>query len=359
MSYIPVNPRIGMQAIAVTDTTQNLPLGTKVWAYDPTYGEGEFIYLSGIASTVVGSWVSYNPDDNSTALLAANAAGDVAIAMSANVASQYGWYQIGGKAIGKAAASFVDNAEVYATATAGTVDDAVVSGDKVFGVKGASAVDTPSTGLAEFEISRPYIRNGLLVDSTELTATTAELNILDGVTATAAELNILSGVTSSAAELNIMDGVLATAAEINGAADVSGRLVSIGDVTTYALLVANSGKPHIIPDLTSTCTISTPVEASGLEYDLIYAGVAADAADWLIDTGANANYFLGGLLHADTDAGAAGIEAVTISGDGNSNSKLTIVKPAPGTRVKIVCDGTHWVVVGTAVSITVPAFADQ
>ena len=48
-----------------------------------------------------------------------------------------------------------------------------------------------------------------------VTATTAELNILDGVTATAAELNILDGVTSTAAELNILDGVTATAAELN------------------------------------------------------------------------------------------------------------------------------------------------
>jgi predicted secreted protein len=48
-----------------------------------------------------------------------------------------------------------------------------------------------------------------------VTATAAELNILDGVTSTAAELNILDGVTSTAAELNILDGVTATTAELN------------------------------------------------------------------------------------------------------------------------------------------------
>ena len=48
-----------------------------------------------------------------------------------------------------------------------------------------------------------------------VTATTAELNILDGVTATAAELNVLDGVTATTAELNILDGVTATAAELN------------------------------------------------------------------------------------------------------------------------------------------------
>ena len=48
-----------------------------------------------------------------------------------------------------------------------------------------------------------------------VTATTSELNILDGVTSTAAELNILDGVTSTTAELNILDGVTATTAELN------------------------------------------------------------------------------------------------------------------------------------------------
>ena len=48
-----------------------------------------------------------------------------------------------------------------------------------------------------------------------VTSTAAELNILDGVTATATEINLLDGVTSTTAELNILDGVTATAAEIN------------------------------------------------------------------------------------------------------------------------------------------------
>ena len=45
----------------------------------------------------------------------------------------------------------------------------------------------------------------ITIGSTLVTATAAELNILDGVTSTAAELNILDGVTSTAAELNILD----------------------------------------------------------------------------------------------------------------------------------------------------------
>lgn len=147
---------LGWQPIATNETTQMHALGTIVRAVSATYGSGEFIYLKGVASTQVGSWVHYNMDDGSTALTVANAIGPVGVAMSACVANEFGWYQISGKAVGRALAGYVDNALVWLTATAGSVDDTVVDGDMVHLAKGASAVDTPSAGLAEFEIHRPY-----------------------------------------------------------------------------------------------------------------------------------------------------------------------------------------------------------
>ena len=48
-----------------------------------------------------------------------------------------------------------------------------------------------------------------------ITATPAELNILDGVTASTSELNILNGLTVSTAELNTLDGITASTAELN------------------------------------------------------------------------------------------------------------------------------------------------
>lgn len=144
------------QYITDTETTAQLPLGTEVRARHATYGSGTFVYLKGVADTAVGSWATINMDDGSTALLAANAIGPVGVSMSANVANQYGWYQIIGKAVGKCLTGYADNGLVFATATAGSVDDAVVDGDMVHLAKGASAIGTPSAGLAEFEISRPY-----------------------------------------------------------------------------------------------------------------------------------------------------------------------------------------------------------
>jgi hypothetical protein len=157
MAWKFIENRLGQSLIGSVDTEAAVEVGTILRAVDPTYGAGEFIYLQGVASTAVGTWVTYNMDDGSTARLAANAIGPVAVAMAATVASTYGWYQISGKAVGLALAGYVDNALVYATATAGSVDDAVVAGDRVKNALGASAVGTPSAGLAEFEIARPWM----------------------------------------------------------------------------------------------------------------------------------------------------------------------------------------------------------
>ena len=158
MTFAVTSPAyIGHQDIQTNSATQNHPVGTCVRAVSATYGEGEFVYAQGVASTAVGSWVLINEDDYSTSLLAADDIGRVGVAMAATVAGEYGWYQISGKAVGKVATGYADNALVYATATAGTVDDAVVAGDRVKKAKGASAIGTPSAGLAEFEIDRPFM----------------------------------------------------------------------------------------------------------------------------------------------------------------------------------------------------------
>jgi hypothetical protein len=161
MSFANVDGRIGAQPIADTSSVKNHALGTIIRAKDATLGEGEFIYLAGAASTVLGSVVVYNASDFSTTLAAADAIGPIATAMSANVANQYGWYQIQGKGVASVLTGFADNANCYLTSTAGSVDDTVVAGDYVFGMKGASAIDTPATGLAYVEMERPFVKNGL------------------------------------------------------------------------------------------------------------------------------------------------------------------------------------------------------
>jgi hypothetical protein len=162
-TFISTESIVYPQAISAIDTTQNVPLGSIINARDndasTNLGVGEFIYLLGVASTVVGSAVHYNADDFSTTLATANGKGPIAVAMGINVASSYGWYQISGKGSAKVLSGFADNADVYLTSTGGSFDDAVVSGDYVAKMKGASAI---SGGLADVEMSRPFTADALI-----------------------------------------------------------------------------------------------------------------------------------------------------------------------------------------------------
>lgn len=101
MAYKTTEHYVVEQAIADTSTTKKHGLGTMVHAIDSTLGGGEFIYLLGVASTVVGSIVTYDPNTFQTTLSAVggNIPRPIAVAMSANVEGQYGWYQISGVAV--------------------------------------------------------------------------------------------------------------------------------------------------------------------------------------------------------------------------------------------------------------------
>jgi hypothetical protein len=150
--------KIGYQRIADTSTTQNHPLGTIVRATDATLGEGEFIYLLGVASTVVGSPVAYDTATFATKLapVGTSKPEPIAVAMSANVASQYGWYQIAGTAKGAKTSglALASNAAV-GILTAGKFA-ATGSGKEVQGAL-TVAKSTTST-LVTLVINRPHMQ---------------------------------------------------------------------------------------------------------------------------------------------------------------------------------------------------------
>ena len=66
---------------------------------------------------------------------------------------------------------------------------------------------TFADGSTDVDIASHDTSNGLKLGGTLVTATAAELNIMDGVTASTAELNIMDGVTATTTELNYTDGV--------------------------------------------------------------------------------------------------------------------------------------------------------
>lgn len=152
----------GAQPIANTETTQKHPLGTLVRGSDPTYGEGEFVYLLGVANTVVGSLVKYNATTYQTALVSVangkNKGVPVAVAMSANVASQYGWYQIKGNAvIKKTGVAVTPQVPVFISATDGRIKVLASAGQQILGAQTANlttVVTTTSTVVVT--IDRPH-----------------------------------------------------------------------------------------------------------------------------------------------------------------------------------------------------------
>jgi hypothetical protein len=166
MAYSITDNVIGTQPIANSESTAQHVLGTVVRAKDPTYGEGEFIYLLGVDSTVVGSLVTYAPSTYQTALCPNTAAlaQPVAVAMSANTSAKYGWYQIGGVAVVKKTnVSWEPNKVVYISGTAGRVMDTAASGKQILGARSANvATVTTTTSTILVSINRPHAQGQVI-----------------------------------------------------------------------------------------------------------------------------------------------------------------------------------------------------
>lgn len=149
----------GCQPIANTDVQKHV-LGTIVRATDPTFGEGEFIYLLGVASTIVGSVVRYNATTYQTTLVTTtdkNTAAPLAVAMSANVAAGYGWYQISGNAvIKKTGVAVAPGVAIYISATSGRIKVLASAGQQILGARTANlATVVTTTSTVVVTINRP------------------------------------------------------------------------------------------------------------------------------------------------------------------------------------------------------------
>ena len=130
--------------------------------------------------------------------------------------------------VGKATTDTLTNK----TITSATLNTPTITGDTTF-----------SDGAYDFDIASHDTSNGLKLGGTLVTATAAELNIMDGVTSTAAELNIMDGVTSTAAELNILDGVTSTTAELNYL-----DITTLGTSQASKAVTVDSDGDLIVPD---------------------------------------------------------------------------------------------------------------
>ena len=133
------------QPIDATSTTQKHPLRHVVTCRDTSVndrGEAKFVYMGGLDTTAAGNLVFL--DGDLTELTVANGVGPAAVAMSACPTNSFGWYQLTGQAI-ITSGTVSDNAQMYVTASAGSIDDAIVAGDEVIGCRSMGASDTGQT----------------------------------------------------------------------------------------------------------------------------------------------------------------------------------------------------------------------
>jgi hypothetical protein len=169
-----------------------------------------------------------------------------------------------------------------------------------------------------------------------------------GATITSTQATVLQGLSNVSASAN----------EINNRLDGSNMYVSLTTAAASETIDAtNTGRIHLMGNtIASTLALLLPAEADGLYYKFVYVGAAAEASNITIGTEAAANFFVGGLAHFDV--GSANTAVATVYSDGNSNSLITLVTPAAGTVVEVLCNGTSWYLWGQSVSATIPTIAD-
>jgi hypothetical protein len=186
------------------------------------------------------------------------------------------------------------------------------------------------------------------IDSQDLAAKIIELqDAIDGLSPT--EIGYVDGVT--AGTMAASKALVADSNNLLSAGGIKFAPVAIADATTYAVLVGNSGHLHIVPDVTSSITVTLPAAANGLVFEFAYGGAAADAQNHIFVP--TAGFYIGGVTFHDSQADAT----TAVLSDGNSNDVFTIVTPAAYT-LKFVSDGTNWYVAGNVQSATVCTMAD-
>lgn len=175
MAYVPATTSLGMPPIASTlpastAAGRSTPwkLGDIIKAYDPVYGMGEFIYLLGVAATVIGSVVTYDGASAGTptwqtalAPSTANLDQPLAVAMAANLANSYGWYQISGTAVVSTNGTLSGAGVPVYLAGSGQVTSTAAAGKQVVNARSESATGTPAANQALVKINRPFAQGAI------------------------------------------------------------------------------------------------------------------------------------------------------------------------------------------------------
>ena len=130
--------------------------------------------------------------------------------------------------------------------------------------------------------------------------------------------------------------------------------VTLGDEDTTLTNATHSGRLIVVPAITANRTITLPSPVAGSHFKFIYGGAAEEAENLIIITPGNTNFFIGGIVHLDSNA-----DNVSVYSDGNSNSSLTLTDFGVFEINILAKDTTNYYIWGYAEGADVPAFADQ
>lgn len=282
VSFKHTGPGIGKQPIHETSATAIHALGQIVRATDGTYGEGEFIYLLGVASTAQGDLVVYNSKTGATTrTVAGTTKGPVAVAMADTVAALYGWYQISGATPVKAGTVLADT-DVYLTSTASSVDDAVDVGDKV---DGATFKAATVSGYALVQMARPSVAAesgtaGLITAQADVATAQAAVDAIEALglyctLSAAAEAGQAIVVTG---QVKTLDGV-----NVASAVEVLVRTLAVtdnkGDITVTAGTEVKTVNPATGANLSWILTTAAGAFAVSVANDAVEATLVEATPD--------------------------------------------------------------------------------
>ena len=196
------------------------------------------------------------------------------------------------------------------------------------------------------------VKDKLLIGSTAVTTTAAELNILDGVTSTAAELNLLDG-SSADTVVNSKAVIYGSSGEVAGTLSTAAQtnVTSLGTLTALTVdnlgvngntITANSGDLNLTPASGSAIVLDGTINVD--------AGVVTGATSitstafvGTLSTAAQANVTSLGTLTTIDVNGTSNLDAVDIDGNVQIDGTVTVGVNDTGKDVKFfgAADGAY------------------
>lgn len=183
---------------------------------------------------------------------------------------------------------YTEGSGIDITGSTISIDNTVTAATKCKITYDANGLVTAGADLTDTDIP-----NLSLTKISDVTATAAEVNVLDGITASTAELNILDGVTADASEINVLDGITASTAELNILDGVTVTASDINSVTSKIELTdlsIDSGSTNYLTYDNTTgeigANVDTTVTASST--NLVTSGAVSTAI---------ANAITGGMVY--------------------------------------------------------------